>query len=146
MGSLAAMFKNIFNTSSPTSLKECYQALLFFAMTNFILLIFWAINPFEWDGLASILFDVFMIIYGIIMMLMVTSTLIRRFVDASIHPYQAISFPIVMMAIFVMIRLRTFSEIVIIIMLSIYFLSHFYLMMLVMMPTVKKEDNQKFQE
>ncbi len=142
MGSLFAIFKNMFNTSSPTSLKECYQALLLFSITNFILLVFWAINPFEWEGLASIIFDGFMIIYGIIMMIMVTSTLIRRFVDASINPYQAIVFPIVMIVLFTLVRLRLFSEVFMIIILSIYFLSHFYLMMLVMMPTIKNETDQ----
>lgn len=128
------------NKTSPTSLKECYRFLLFFTLLNFILLIFWAINPFQWVGWTSFIFDGLIIVYGIIMSIMMTSTLFQRFIDASINPYQAIIFPVVMTTIFALIRLRSFSEIMIIIILTLYFLSHFYLMMLVMMPSIKHDD------
>ncbi len=137
---ISTMVKHMFDSTSQTTLKECYQALLLFTLTNFIVLIFWAINPFEWNGLTSVIFDSVIIIYGLTMMFMMTSTLTRRFNDASINPFQALIYPIVMSLLFVLIRIRSFSQIIIIIILSLYFLSHFYLMMLVMMPSIKHDD------
>ena len=138
------MIKGIFDTTSPISLKECYRVLLVFDLLNFILIVFWAINPFQWTGIASLILDLTMILYGLIMITFITATLIRRFKDAGIHTYQAGIFPLSMTALWILVRLRSYSEVFIIVILSIYFLSHFYLLMLVMMPTkeiIQDEDD-----
>jgi uncharacterized membrane protein YhaH (DUF805 family) len=96
---------------------------------------FWAINPWMWSGLTGLIFDVLVGLYLFISFLGVTSTLIKRFNDANIHPINALVYLVSMMSIAILIRLRIWSSITIVILLVVFFLSHFYLLMLVMMPT-----------
>lgn len=135
MKSILNQIKQVFNTEDKLSLKDCYQVLLFFVFFNFMLIVFWAINPFGWHGIISYLWDGLMIIYALLMMILVSSTLIRRFKDAQISPSQAFIFPLAMTIIFVIVRIRLWTQTIIITLLVIYFLSHFYLIMLAVMPS-----------
>lgn len=135
LNKLIHVWHKLFTTDEKVTLKACYKGFIFFTVNNFLILILWSINPFHWSGLIGLIFDLLVSLYLLISMIIVTSTLMKRFNDANIKSINASIYPLALIGLSIILRLRIWSSFSIIAVLIIFFLSHFYLMMLIMMPT-----------
>ena len=131
---LKKMYQNTFDFKGKTTLSECTYALLF---QLFLLMITMLIILANMVTIVSPILTYSAIFVLVVNVLSLISLVIRRLRDAGVYLFQLFIIPLsyLLIGVIYALRIDSLADIYPLIMMIIFFLSHFYIIMLILMPS-----------